>query len=196
MWDDRYATDEYRFGTTPNRFLVECAPLLPPGAKVLSLGEGEGLNAVYLAGLGCNVTAVASSAVGLAKARRLAGERGLALTTVTADLNDYSIQPASWDVISNFCCHMPSGERAALHKRVIEGLKPGGVYVLEVFNPDQPQFGSGGPTERDLLMSIDDARRELAPLRRDVVRELARPRDDDDPPTPSISALPLLRVHA
>jgi len=194
MWDDRYATDEYRFGTNPNRFLVECAQFFPASAQVLSLGEGEGRNAVYLAGLGCKVTAVDSSAVGLAKARRLAGERGLALTTVTADLNDYSIQPASWDVIINFFCHMPSGERAALHKRVIEGLKPGGVYVLEVFNPDQPQFGSGGPTERDLLMSIDDARRELAPLRLDVVRELARHRDDDDPSTPIISVLQVLGV--
>jgi len=70
MWDDRYASDEYRFGTQPNRFLIECVERLypgiqadshagrvhVPGKRVLSLGEGEGRNAVYLAGLGFDVT--------------------------------------------------------------------------------------------------------------------------------------------
>jgi SAM-dependent methyltransferase len=196
MWDDRYATDEYRFGTTPNRFLVECAPLLPPGAKVLSLGEGEGRNAVYLAGLGFDVTAVDCSAVGLAKARRLARERGVSITTIVANLNEYPIQPGAWDAIINFFCHMPFAERAPLHQRVIAGLKPGGAYILEVFNPDQPQFGSGGPTDRDLLMSIDDTRRELPGLDLRVARELTRRRDDDDPATPLVSVLQVLAIRS
>lgn len=195
MWDDRYATDDYRFGTQPNRFLMECAALLKHGAKVLSLGEGEGRNAVYLAGMGCEVTAVDCSAVGLAKALRLARERGVSLTTITADLNEYPIQPGAWDAIINFFCHMPSAERAALHQRVIAGLKPGGAYILEVFNPDQPRFGSGGPTDRDLLMSVDDARRELPGLRLDVARELTRRRDDDDPSTPLVAVLQVLGIR-
>jgi SAM-dependent methyltransferase len=194
MWDDRYATDEYRFGTQPNRFLEDCVHLLPPGAKVLSLGEGEGRNAVYLAGLGCDVTAVDCSAVGLAKARRLASGRGVALTTVTADLNDYPIQPAAWDAIINFFCHMPTAERAPLHQRVVAGLKPGGAYILELFNPDQPRFGSGGPTDRDLLMSVDDARRELPGLDLRVARELTRRRDDADPSTPLVAVLQVLGI--
>jgi SAM-dependent methyltransferase len=194
MWDDRYASAEYRFGTEPNRFLVECAQHLAPGGSVLSLGEGEGRNAVYLAGLGFDVTAVDSSAVGLSKARRLARERDVTLTTITADLNAYLIQPAAWDGIINFFCHMPSVERAALHQRVIAGLKPGAAYILEVFNPQQPQYGSGGPTDRDLLMSAADARRELAGLDLRIARELTRHRDDDDPDTPLVAVLQVLGI--
>lgn len=194
MWDDRYANDDYRFGTQPNRFLEDCAPLITPGAKILSLGEGEGRNAVYLASLGFDVTAVDASAVGLAKARRLAKQHGVSLTTITADLNDYPIAPAAWDAIINFFCHMPAPERAPLHQRVIAGLKPGGEYILEVFSPQQPQFGSGGPTTRDLLMSAEDARRELAGLDLRVVRELIRHRDDDDPASPLMAVLQVLAL--
>lgn len=196
MWDDRYATDNYRFGTLPNRFLEECAVNIKPGASVLSLGEGEGRNAVYLASLGCRVTAVDCSSVGLAKAHRLAAQRGVTITTITADLNDYVIEPAAWDVIINFFCHMPEPERIPLHQRVTAGLKPGGVYILEVFNPQQPQFGSGGPTTRDLLMSVDDARRELPGLNLRVLREVVRHRDDDDPSTPLVAVLQVLGIRA
>jgi len=151
---------------------------------------------VYLAGLGFDVTAVDASAVGLAKARQLAQERGVTLTTITADLNDYPIALAAWDVIINFFCHMPAPERAPLHQRVIAGLKPGGAYILEVFSPRQPQFGSGGPTTRDLLMDEEDARRELAGLDLRVVRELIRHRDDDDPATPLVAVLQVLGIRA
>lgn len=193
MWDQRYAGDEYRFGTLPNRFLIDCAASLKPG-KMLSLGEGEGRNAVYLARLGFEVTAVDGSAVGLAKARRLAAEQGVALTTITADLNDYLIQPAAWDGIMDFFCHLPRAERILLHQRVIAGLKPGGVYILEIFAPLQPQLATGGPVERDLLMSEEEARSELADLDLRIVREIVRHREEDDPSTESLAVLQVLGV--
>ena len=46
-WNDRYAVDEYIYGTEPNAFLAEHAHLLT--GPVLSLAEGEGRNAVFLA---------------------------------------------------------------------------------------------------------------------------------------------------
>ncbi len=193
MWDQRYAGDEYRFGTLPNRFLIDCAASLKPG-KMLSLGEGEGRNAVYLARLGFEVTAVDGSAVGLAKARRLAAEQGVALTTITADLNDYVIQPAAWDGIMDFFCHLPRAERIPLHQRVIAGLKPGGVYILEIFAPLQPQLATGGPVDRDLLMSEEEARAELADLDLRIVREIVRHREEEDPTTESLAVLQVLGV--
>ena len=51
MWDQRYAGDEYVYGTLPNEFLVSRVAALPRG-RVLCLGEGEGRNAVWLAGRG------------------------------------------------------------------------------------------------------------------------------------------------
>jgi hypothetical protein len=51
----------------------------------------EGPNAVHLAMLGHRVTAADQSKVGLAKARRLAGKRGVKIETVVANLADYPI---------------------------------------------------------------------------------------------------------
>src|SRR5690606_2851304 len=83
VWDERFAGDEYVYGKEPNDFLRAFAPRLPPPpARILSLGEGEGRNAVHLARLGYQVTAVDASSVGLAKARRLAAERHVSINTV------------------------------------------------------------------------------------------------------------------
>ena len=193
MWDERYASDDYRFSTRPNRFLVDCVAGLNP-AKALALGEGEGRNAVFLASLGFDVTAVDQSAVGLAKARRLAKMNGVRLHTITADLNDFVIQPAAWSLIINFFCHLPSAQRAPLHQRVAAGLVPGGAYVYEVFSPAQLQLATGGPTDRDLLVSLEEARRELAALDLRVGRELVRYCEEDDPSTPRMAVLQVLAV--
>jgi 2-polyprenyl-3-methyl-5-hydroxy-6-metoxy-1,4-benzoquinol methylase len=94
-WDCRYAAEAYAFGTEPNDFLVEVAPLIPAG-RVLCLAEGEGRNAVRLAGRGHEVTAVDASTVGIAKAQVLASARGVKIATVTADLSDFTIEPDFW----------------------------------------------------------------------------------------------------
>ena len=48
MWDERYSVKEYAYGTKPNDFLRTNIDAIPKG-KVLSLGECEGRNAVFLA---------------------------------------------------------------------------------------------------------------------------------------------------
>ena len=87
MWDERYASEDYAYGTEPNDFLREVAPRLPVG-KTLCLGEGEGRNAVFLAGLGHRVTALDGSRVGLEKARRLAADRGVAIVLISSDMEE------------------------------------------------------------------------------------------------------------
>lgn len=163
MWDDRYRSDEYVFGTAPNDFLAAVATRLPAG-RVLSLGEGEGRNAVYLAELGFQVLAVDSSAVGLAKAQRLAKSRGVTIETQVADLADYDIQPGSWDVIISFFCHAPSVVRKPLHRKVVRGLCADGVFVLEAYTPAQLELKTGGPPTKDQMMSLISLQEELAGL--------------------------------
>ena len=95
MWDERYSQPGFAYGTEPNEFLITAAGQIPAG-PVLSLGEGEGRNAAYLAGLGHRVVAVDQSEVGLAKARRLAADRGLTIETVCGDLAEFPIEPGAW----------------------------------------------------------------------------------------------------
>jgi SAM-dependent methyltransferase len=172
-WDARFAEPGYAYGTDPNHFLVEVAARIPAG-PILSLGEGEGRNAVYLAGLGREVTAVDASAVGLAKAGALAAERGVRLTTVVANLADFRIEPDAWAGIVSVFAHLTPALRARVHAAVRAGLRPGGVYVLEAYTPRQLDFGTGGPKDASLLVTLDALRRELAGLEFMVGREIER----------------------
>ena len=173
MWDVRYNDTKYVYGTAPNEFLEGVADQIPRG-KVLSLAEGEGRNAVYLAELGCKVLGVDASAVGLSKAQRLAEERGVTIETRVADLGDFNIEPNSWDAIISIFCHLPSGIRSSVHHKVVAGLRTGGVFVLEAYTPTQLKLKTGGPPTADMLMTLNLLRTELAGLRFIHARELER----------------------
>ncbi len=173
MWDARFSEPGYAYGTDPNDFLVSVADRIPRG-RVLCLAEGEGRNAVYLAGLGYEVTAVDNSAVGLEKAESLARGRGVSIETVNADLSDYEIEAGDWQGIVSIFCHLPPVVRAALHERCLRGLAPGGVFILEGFTPRQLAVGTGGPKDRELLMELDIIRQELPGLRLEIGRETER----------------------
>ena len=163
MWDQRYSAQEYVYGKEPNDFLVSVASEWPPG-RVLCLGEGEGRNAVWLAQRGFAVTAVDASTIGLAKARRLAEERGVAIETIGADLAHFVVEPGHWDAVVSIFCHLPAAVRAALHRRVVAGLRSGGRFVLEAYTPRQLQLGTGGPPVLELMMDLQTLRAELAGL--------------------------------
>jgi SAM-dependent methyltransferase len=172
-WDVRYAEPGWAFGTEPNDFLREMAPRLPRG-RVLCLAEGEGRNAVYLAGLGHDVTAVDLSRVGVEKTLALAAERGVIVHAEVADLAEYAIVPGSWQGIVSIFAHVPGEIRPALHRAVVKGLVPGGVLVLEAYPPEQEGRGTGGPSEASRFMALADLRRELDGLEFLHARELER----------------------
>ena len=151
FWDERFAGPTFKYGTEPNAFLREQAARLPPASRVLVPGDGEGRNGVWLARQGHAVTAVDASAVGLAKARSLADQAGVPLTTVLADLADWAPEPGAWDAVVLVYTHLPSTIRAAAHRRLATGLAPGGWLILEAFHPAQLQHGSGGPRDPDML---------------------------------------------
>ncbi|MEI6291488.1 MAG: class I SAM-dependent methyltransferase [Chloroflexota bacterium] len=174
MWNQRYSQSEYVYGVEPNEYLVKASGNIRPGGKVLSLGEGEGRNAVYLASQGFNVTAVDSSSVGLEKAQKLADSKRVKIDTITADLADFEIKPGSWDAIISIYCHLPSAQRVKLHQQVCAGLKPGGVFILEAFTPRQLLFGTGGPSSPDMLMTLEGLRIELDGLKLEHAVELDR----------------------
>ncbi len=160
MWDERYSEADYVYGTEPNTYLASMLDEIPAG-RVLSLCEGEGRNAVYLAKKGCDVTAVDASAVGLEKAQKLAHEQGVSIHTIVSNLDAYTIEPGYWDAIVSIFCHVPPAVRAQVHKQLVNGLKPGGVLVLEAYTPKQLQYKTGGPAKADMTMTLDILRSEL-----------------------------------
>ncbi|WP_028671639.1 SAM-dependent methyltransferase [Saccharospirillum impatiens] len=175
MWDERYAGDDYVYGTEPNDYLKAQAELFARDARVLCLAEGEGRNAVYLAEQGLNVVAVDGSAVGLAKANRLARARGVSIETRLADLAEFDLGQDQWDGIVSIFCHLPPEVRQALHQKVFNSLKPGGLFVLEAYRPEQLLFKTGGPPRAEWMMTADQLQEELAPLHFEQLQEMDRP---------------------
>ena len=153
-WDERYDHERYFYGRAPNAFVADRLPGLPRG-RGLFLAEGEGRNAVFAAGLGHDVVAGDSSAVGRRKALQLAGERGVRLTYHLADVLLHRWDREVWDHVVLCFAHLPPADMAGLHGRVATCLRPGGTLVFTSFS--KAQFGrkSGGPPDRDWLHDLD-----------------------------------------
>ncbi|NOY67424.1 MAG: methyltransferase domain-containing protein [Gammaproteobacteria bacterium] len=172
-WDERYSEPGYAYGEIPNDFLVSCIEAIT-GKQVLSLAEGEGRNAVYLAKNGFDVTAVDASSVGLEKANALAGKHQVSINTEQADLAAYEPGIEQWDAVVSIFCHLPEVIRGALHRKVIQSLRPGGVLILEAYIPRQLDFATGGPGDVSLMMSLEKLTAELQGLSFEVAQEIER----------------------
>ncbi len=173
-FDQRYKSEDFFYGTAPNTFLTDVAHWIPAGGAVLSLGEGEGRNAVYLAKQGLRVHAVDESAVGLAKAQRFAQVEGVSITTECIDLALYEFEESRWDAIVSIWCHVNAGLRARLHAACVRALRPGGVFILEAYTPAQIGRGTGGPSDPDLMPTAALLGQELSGLEIRQSRELER----------------------
>jgi SAM-dependent methyltransferase len=173
FWNSRYTAPHYVYGEEPNGFLASMASRIPAG-PVLCLAEGEGRNAVHLAQLGHQVTAVDLAASGLAKARQLAALRGVEIETVVADLSDFEIKPGAWAGIVSIFAHLPAAIRRRVHAQAMLGLRPGGVFILEAYTPAQLAFDTGGPKSPELLMDMASLREELTGLDFLILRETER----------------------
>jgi SAM-dependent methyltransferase len=154
FWDARYSAADYLYGTEPSDFLAERCSALPAGGEILCLADGEGRNGVFLATQGMRVTGVDSSAVGLAKAQRLAAERGVPFVTIVADLSVWELGEARWDGVVSIWAHLPAPIRAALHPRLARALRPGGVLLLEHYHPRQLGYGTGGPADPTMMLTL------------------------------------------
>jgi hypothetical protein len=66
--------------------------------------------------------------------------------------------PVTIEPIAAVC--VPSEIRIPLHQAAVRRLKTGGVFVLEALLA----YNTGGPQSLDMLMSLDEFKRELAGL--------------------------------
>ena len=173
MWDERYDEPEYAYGVKPNDFLLANHKVLPQG-KVLSLAEGEGRNAVFLAKQGFQVTAIDSSIVGINKAKKLAEENDVKVDFLHIDICDFNFEENYWDAIVSIFCPLPSMLRRDVYLRLQRSLKKGGVFLLEAYTPKQVQFDTGGGKDRDLMQSSQTLNQELTALKFSHLSELQR----------------------
>lgn len=143
-------------------------------SDTLSLGEGEGRNAVFLAGLGHKVLALDASKVGLDKAQRFAAKHGVEIQTIHTDLATYELGSNRWDVIVSVFCHLPPDLRKKVHGQIADALRPGGCLILEGYTPLQLEYKTGGPPVAAMMMDLGTLRDELSGLEFEVAQEVVR----------------------
>ena len=147
-WDARYDRPDYLFGTEPAAFLRRAARHIPPGSRILAVADGEGRNPVHLAALGHRVTAMDASPVALAKARRLAEAKGVAVDFREADILAWDWAADPFDaLVAVFIQFLAPDDRARVFAGFGAALRPGGLLLLHGYAPRQVGYGTGGPPE-------------------------------------------------
>ena len=172
FWNERYTTKAYLYGTEANHFLAKNVDLL--GGPVLSLSEGEGRNAVFMASRGLSVLGVDCSEVGLEKAKSLANSRGVVIETEVADLAEFQPKENHFGSVVSISAHLPSAIRHKLYPLIEKALKPNGILLLEAYSENQLGRNTGGPKDIDMLMTVAKLRQEFPNLTPILAREIER----------------------
>jgi SAM-dependent methyltransferase len=177
FWNKRYAGSELVWTADANRFLVEEAAGLEPG-RALDLACGEGRNAVWLAEHGWDVTGVDFADAGLAKAAKLASERGVRVDWVQADLREYVPEPEAFDLVGVLYLHLRAPELRPILARAATAVAPRGVLLVVGHDSSNPAEGTGGPQDPAILFTPDEVVAELPGLRIERAERVRRPVGD------------------
>ncbi|MDO9256577.1 MAG: class I SAM-dependent methyltransferase [Bacteroidales bacterium] len=171
QWDERYARQEYIYGTEPNSFLKEKLSELKPG-RILLPAEGEGRNAVYAATLGWQAEAFDQSEEAKRKALKLAEHNNVQIVYSIQSLDDWNPEPDQYDCIVLIFVHLPEELRKRVHQSAIKALKPGGIIILEAFTVNQLSRSTGGPKAPELLFTSDQIKSDFGSLSEPQILEI------------------------
>jgi tellurite methyltransferase len=136
VWETNYKADEsdYAFGGKPSAEFNDLIRDLPPHAKVLDLGCGDGRNAIFLADRGFHVTAIDISKAGIKKLRYKAHKKGLPIATVIDDIRHYEFVDTYDLIIAHGCLHLIERKYwIPLIERIKSHTNRGGYNVIAVF---------------------------------------------------------------
>jgi tellurite methyltransferase len=150
--DDRIRWDR-QHGETPGR--DQPAPFLRQvfdnhyaditAGCALDIACGTGRNALFLAEKGFKVTAIDISSVALARAEKRALEKSLAILWRQADLENYTLEMAFYDLVVNF-----DYLQRPLLTAMKAALKIGGFIIFDTYLVDQQAIGH--PKNPDYLL--------------------------------------------
>lgn len=171
LWDERYATGEYRARTWPTPFLEKWVRAIPTG-RALVLACGPGRNAIYLAERGFDVLGVDISDVAIARARAAATERGLEAEFVVADLDEFHPSPGSFDLVT-----VIRYRNRNLWPRLVDALAPGGWILAE--HHMKTTADVGGPSSSDFRLDPGELLGAFSGLRIVEYHESVETADDE-----------------
>lgn len=146
-WDKKYTEMAALLQMRPPSELLERFHTETAGKKALDLACGGGRHTLYLAKKGFQVHAVDISSVALDALRQKTDSPNI--TLIEADLDDFTLQPGSYDLIvkTNFLDR-------DLIERAQTALAPGGIMIVETYMADP---GNEKPDSNpDFLLKKDE----------------------------------------
>jgi len=159
-WNDRYSSEEFAYGTAPNKYLKEQLEKLKTGS-ILFPAEGEGRNAVFAAQLGWIVSAFDISAEGKNKALKLAEAKNVVIDYQVGELETLNYQAEQFDVIALIYAHFPAAIKSSIQQTLETYLRKNGVIIFEAFSKKHLEYLAindkvGGPKDIESLFSIEE----------------------------------------
>lgn len=140
---------------------------LKPGQRLIDLGSGPGVDAVFLSVQGLDVTGVDLSPDAVAQATRWAELAGADAEFIQGDVLDVPLPDSSADVVTDsFVFHnMRDDARSRYADEVHRLLKPGGLFLLNSFS-DKMVAGTGPRriTSEEILTTFTADRFEYVAL--------------------------------
>lgn len=146
-WDQHYS-DPGNLDLAPAPLLVEVADLLPPG-RALDVACGAGRNALYLARLGWNVTAMDRSAVAIRALRERAQALPVDARVVDLEAPEVVLEPAAYDLVCDFYYLQRD-----LFPALKDAVRPGGLFAgaIHLAGPEPHRFVLHPGELRDLFV--------------------------------------------
>jgi SAM-dependent methyltransferase len=153
-WNERHGHGWFE-GEGPNAALQRGVAHLPVGTA-LDLATGGGTNAVWLASIGWQVTAVDWSPVALANGRAEADRVGVSVDWLKRDLFTWSPTPRSYDLVTIVYLHLPPNERRPVYVAAADAVAPGGRLAIVGHDRLNATEGEGGPPDDGRLFTPDE----------------------------------------
>jgi tellurite methyltransferase len=126
--------------------------------RALDIACGSGRNALFLAEKGFEVTGIDISAVALAHAEQRAKQKSLSILWRQADLENYTLEAAAYDLIVNI-----DYLQRSLLPAITAALKLGGFVIFETYLIDQQTIGH--PNNPDYLLKHNELLRYFPDFR-------------------------------
>lgn len=167
MWDNRYASDKYAYGESPNDFFRQSFQIHQPSGKILLPCEGEGRNAVHAAKIGLDVFAFDISKEGKKKALALAEKENVSVKYQVGDFLDAKLDDNDYDVAALIFAHFPAELIHSFHRKVANAIKSNGLIIIEAFHVDHQVFQNknpkvGGPIDEKMLFTKGTIERDFS----------------------------------
>ncbi|MDA0262569.1 MAG: class I SAM-dependent methyltransferase [Chloroflexi bacterium] len=159
-WNSEYVGRDEAWTAEPESVLVTEVQGLRLG-HALDLGCGAGINAIWLAKMGWQVTGVDWAEAAVEMARITADKEGLAASFIAADITEWK-PPRQYDlVVSTYALPSAGRQRKKAINTAIASLAPGGTLLLLEWDVSSPGQRDWDPKD---LVSVNELTGYLSEL--------------------------------